>query len=154
MSQKPAVYSDKLKSPLWQRKRLEVMQRYCFKCRLCGDTETSLHIHHLEYSGEPWQVDNDKLITICEDCHYVIEDQKINLINDPHAGIIKIKSEGVTTLFLVSDLGLSIYKKIVSVNKYFCLGISHKAFSKTIHQIINYWLQTDNQHLLIDKKIQ
>lgn len=147
------LYMDKLKNPKWQKKRLEILQRDEWRCRLCGDAETTLHIHHLEYSGQPWQAHNDKLITICEDCHYVIEDQKINLINDPHASILKIKSEGVTTLFLVSELGLSIYKKIVSVNKYICCGISHESLSKTIQQIINYWLQTDNQHLLIDKNI-
>lgn len=68
-------YSEKLKHPKWQRKRLEIMQRDDFKCKMCYDTETTLHIHHLEYSdGDPWDIENEKLITLCEDCHKIVED--------------------------------------------------------------------------------
>lgn len=68
-------YSGKLKHPKWQRKRLEIMQRDDFTCQMCKDTETTLHVHHLEYSdGEPWEIENDKLVTLCEICHEIIED--------------------------------------------------------------------------------
>ena len=30
-------YSEQLKSPKWQKKRLEIMQRDKFTCQLCGD---------------------------------------------------------------------------------------------------------------------
>lgn len=51
------------------------MKRDKFTCRKCGDTETQLHVHHIEYSesGNPWDVQNNKLITVCEDCHKEIE---------------------------------------------------------------------------------
>lgn len=62
-------YSDKLKDPRWQKKRLEILQRDEFTCRLCGDSESPLVVHHLKYEGEPWEVDNDYLITYCESCH-------------------------------------------------------------------------------------
>lgn len=64
-------YSDLLKSPKWQKKRLEIMNRDKFTCKLCGDTETQLHVHHKEYinGNDPWDYDNKLLITICEDCH-------------------------------------------------------------------------------------
>lgn len=42
-------YSDKLKSPKWQKKRLEIMRRDKFRCRLCKDEETQLSVHHKEY---------------------------------------------------------------------------------------------------------
>lgn len=77
-------YSEKLKHPKWQRKRLEIMQRDGFKCKLCGDDETSLNIHHVEYSdGEPWEIDNEKLITICDECHLCIHeiDDQVNISN-------------------------------------------------------------------------
>lgn len=50
------TYSDKLKSPKWQKKRLEIMKRDKFACKLCGDTETQLHVHHKEYinGNDPW----------------------------------------------------------------------------------------------------
>lgn len=62
-------YSEKLKHPKWQRKRLEIMQRDGFKCKLCGDKESELHIHHEEYEGDPWDVDNKFLHTLCSECH-------------------------------------------------------------------------------------
>jgi len=68
-------YAKLLKHPKWQRKRLEIMQRDGFKCCLCGDEETTLNIHHKEYVNgkKPWEYENEMLITVCEDCHAVIE---------------------------------------------------------------------------------
>lgn len=67
-------YSERLKHPKWQEKRLKILKRDKFCCRLCRDNETTLNIHHLEYSnGEPWEIDNKYLITLCEDCHHEIE---------------------------------------------------------------------------------
>jgi len=66
-------YSDKLKDPRWQKKRLEILNRDNFTCKLCGDTETELHIHHVEYKGEPWEQENDKLDTLCKHCHFCLK---------------------------------------------------------------------------------
>jgi hypothetical protein len=66
-------YSEKLKHPLWQKKRLEIMKRDKFKCKICKDKETTLAVHHLKYEGNPWDVDNLFLITVCEHCHEEIE---------------------------------------------------------------------------------
>ena len=41
------TYSQKLRDPKWQKKRLEVLQRDEFCCQLCNDKETELHIHHI-----------------------------------------------------------------------------------------------------------
>lgn len=62
-------YSDKLKNPNWQKKRLEVLSRDNFMCRLCGDTESMLNVHHIYYSPNPIETENSLLITLCEDCH-------------------------------------------------------------------------------------
>jgi hypothetical protein len=69
-------YSEKLKDPRWQRKRLEIMQRDDFACILCGDSKSTLNVHHWEYKGEPWDVDNDNLSTVCVTCHELIEYRK------------------------------------------------------------------------------
>lgn len=65
------TYSEKLKDPRWQKKRLEILSRDSFTCNYCGDTETTLHVHHLEYKKglEPWDYYDEYLITICADCH-------------------------------------------------------------------------------------
>lgn len=67
-----ATYADKLKNPKWQKKRLKILERAKWKCELCSDEETELHVHHLEYSGEPWEVPDDKLQCLCKDCHELI----------------------------------------------------------------------------------
>ena len=68
------TYSEKLKDPRWQKKRLEILNRDEFACQKCGDTETTLHVHHKKYnSGEPWDIGNDHLTTLCEFCHSIIE---------------------------------------------------------------------------------
>lgn len=67
------TYSEKLKDPRWQRKRLEIFQRDEWKCLGCGTADTTLHVHHLKYSGEPWDVENEFLETLCEKCHDVRE---------------------------------------------------------------------------------
>ena len=82
-------YSEKLKHPLWQKKRLEIMQRDGFKCTLCGDNDTTLAVHHLAYENNPWEVDNSKLITVCKHCHIVLE--KYKELTDYFSGIIEIK---------------------------------------------------------------
>lgn len=65
------TYSEKLKSPQWQKKRLEILNRDDFSCQSCGDIELSLHVHHTKYKAntDPWEYENDSLITLCENCH-------------------------------------------------------------------------------------
>lgn len=69
-------YSEKLKHPKWQRKRLEVLQRDNFKCCLCNDDETELHVHHLKYTKEPYDAPLEDLQTLCKLCHNVVESNK------------------------------------------------------------------------------
>lgn len=65
------TYSEKLKHPLWQRKRLEILQRDEFMCQKCYDSETTLHVHHRRYikGREPWDYEDDNFITLCAPCH-------------------------------------------------------------------------------------
>jgi len=69
------TYAEKLRDPRWQKKRLEIMQRDGFACCNCGDSESTLNIHHWYYqkATEPWDYPNDALSCLCEDCHVSIE---------------------------------------------------------------------------------
>lgn len=71
-------YSDKLKDPRWQRKRLEIFQRDNFTCFSCGATDLTLHVHHFKYdkSGLPWEGDDEDKKTVCEPCHKRIHVQR------------------------------------------------------------------------------
>lgn len=67
-----ATYAQKLLHPKWQKKRLEILTRDNFACFWCGDTETTLHVHHEMYNGSnPWDTPNECLTTLCADCHKV-----------------------------------------------------------------------------------
>lgn len=64
-------YSYLLKDPRWQKKRLEILHRDGFKCKLCGDTKAQLQVHHKKYENSilPWDYPNGDLITLCVHCH-------------------------------------------------------------------------------------
>lgn len=65
------TYSEQLKDPRWQKKRLEIMQRDEFFCHSCSDNQGTLNVHHLSYKKNYnlWDYDNSDLITLCEFCH-------------------------------------------------------------------------------------
>lgn len=65
------TYIEKLRSPKWQKKRLEIFQRDSWACLECSDMENSLHVHHLQYihGKDPWDYSDDNFQTLCEDCH-------------------------------------------------------------------------------------
>lgn len=76
------TYAEKLKHPQWQRKRLLILQRDNFTCKTCGDTETELHIHHLEYTkSKIWEELDENLTTLCKYCHELIEVCKNDNLN-------------------------------------------------------------------------
>lgn len=72
------TYSEKLRDPRWQKKRLEIMNRDEFGCQICGDKESTLNVHHKEYvrGKAPWDYDGNHLITLCELCHSRVEEAK------------------------------------------------------------------------------
>lgn len=68
-----SAYSERLKHPMWQRKRLEILERDEFRCTGCGADDRQLHVHHLFYSKgrEPWDYPSLSLTTLCHECHDV-----------------------------------------------------------------------------------
>lgn len=65
------TYSEQLKHPNWQRKRLEVLQAAEFHCDACGDGDTTLHVHHRRYvkGRMAWEYEGRELQALCESCH-------------------------------------------------------------------------------------
>lgn len=64
-------YSEKLKDPRWQRRRLEKMSASEWKCEICGDGKEELHVHHPYYDSEkePWEYSDINLQCLCSTCH-------------------------------------------------------------------------------------
>ena len=104
-------YSEKLKSPKWQKKRLKILERDNFKCNLCGDEETQLHVHHLKYTGNPYDAPDKDLETLCSDCHTLRHSVK-EIVSD----VVKIKEYGQNVVLVYSNV-LGCYYSEVHKNK-------------------------------------
>lgn len=76
-------YAAKLKDPRWQKKRLEVLERAGWACEMCGDSESTLHVHHKQYlkGREPWEYDADQLASLCEICHSATHEESDRLLD-------------------------------------------------------------------------
>jgi hypothetical protein len=102
-------YIKLLKHPKWQKKRLKILKRDNFTCQLCNDKNTTLHIHHQKYipHRKPWQYNNEYLITLCEDCHKLVE---IIIKQDPppfnifNSKILKINTNSDFIIFFLFEL--------------------------------------------------
>lgn len=66
-----STYSQLLRHPRWQRRRLEILNRAGWKCEECGTEEDELHVHHKRYrrGAKPWEYDDDDLVSLCDRCH-------------------------------------------------------------------------------------
>lgn len=72
------TYTQKLLDPRWQRKRLEKLQAEDFTCELCGDSESTLHVHHKGYfvGRDPWDYEKNQLAVLCNACHEAQHDME------------------------------------------------------------------------------
>jgi len=72
------TYSEKLKDPRWQKRRLEVLAAANWTCSTCDATEKTLHVHHNFYRSktEPWDYPDHALSVLCESCHDQAENHR------------------------------------------------------------------------------
>jgi hypothetical protein len=83
-------YFQELKNPIWQKKRLSILERDNWTCQGCYNKEQTLHVHHITYEKgkKPWDYEDGNFITLCEDCHKrVHEVVKLNAVEFYHAAI-------------------------------------------------------------------
>ncbi len=123
MSENQSIsYSEKLKDPRWQKKRLEIFERDNWICQFCKSTEKSLCVHHKKYcpGKEPWEYDNEDLITCCEDCHGILfqKEERYDLFMKAENGKFK---ELVSSALTVAAL---YYKVKDPVNLPFWLAVN------------------------------
>jgi len=108
-------YSEKLRDPRWQKKRLKVLERDYWTCQECGDKTTTLHVHHRKYikGRNPWEYDDDVLITLCETCHEKIRSKKEEIPTPRLDRTIASIEKKITVL-----VGLKIlYSKVIQIKK-------------------------------------
>lgn len=66
-----STYTELLRKPQWQKKRLEVLDRDGWACTCCQSETENLQVHHVIYEKgkKPWEYADHNLITLCESCH-------------------------------------------------------------------------------------
>jgi hypothetical protein len=65
------TYSEQLRHPNWQRRRLEMLNAAGFVCQCCKTVDKTLHVHHKQYfkGRMAWEYEDKELLVLCEDCH-------------------------------------------------------------------------------------
>jgi 5-methylcytosine-specific restriction endonuclease McrA len=91
------TYSDKLRSPLWQKKRLEILQRDGWKCKFCGSEIKNLQVHHILYKKrDPWDYPDFVYQTVCDDCHALRQE-----LTDKAVDAVRIAISNVPSIRLI-----------------------------------------------------
>jgi len=111
------TYAEKLKDPRWQKKRLSILNRDEFKCTLCGDDQSCLHVHHTYYKNgvDIWDYPDESLLTHCEYCHFVVE-----YLKKENSALIAVKfkkyrlsGNSATILCIVKNVDVDLHELVV-----------------------------------------
>lgn len=112
-------YSERLRHPKWQAKRLRVLEAKGFECEECEAREKTLHVHHGYYrsAADPWDYEDDTLHSLCESCHALAEEARLELLRN--VGRLKIGDIWELVGFLIGrrirDDGLPEGEAVVSL---------------------------------------
>lgn len=169
------TYSEKLKDPRWQKKRLKIFERDNWTCVNCGAKNRTLHIHHTSYIGNPWDAKDEMLETLCEKCHdgehsgknktfdietfYVYDDCEIITheyllgLNYENSGNIKLPPStirwGISQVVKYTDMTNSLFKTTFGIE----VSFSRKAYLESLKESLHkdcirwhYYLKTDYGH--------
>ena len=105
------TYSEKLRHPKWQKKRLEILSRDGFKCLFCGTDEKNLQVHHLLYKKrDPWDYPDYLYQTLCDDCH-----AERQLLTDQIVDALRIAIAKVPTIRLKQSAQVVFEKAMLEV---------------------------------------
>jgi heterodisulfide reductase subunit B len=102
------AYRKYLASDEWKAKRIKVLKRDGYKCKLCGSTK-NLNVHHKTYKRiktvKGKIVANEKmrdLVTCCEWCHWNYFHGHANIFWKTYWKMQEIASRLTLVLFVVS----------------------------------------------------
>jgi hypothetical protein len=64
-------FQSDYRHPLWQKKRLEILQLKSFACEVCADENSELNVHHKRYikGNKPWEYEDNIFMVLCKRCH-------------------------------------------------------------------------------------
>ncbi len=132
-------YSDDLKDPRWQKKRLEIFERDQFSCQICLDTTSPIHVHHLTYEKgkRPWEYDDSNFKTLCVDCHQAISDHRKLYVTEDGFDAMRATGNGdkIHISYSHGEILIKFFRPIES------LRLTSPSLKKIVHFIINNWLK-------------
>lgn len=67
-------HKEYIKSEEWDIKRKTKLKEANYKCQLCAENQTELHVHHNNYDNLGYE-DMSDLIVLCKDCHSKFHDK-------------------------------------------------------------------------------
>ena len=139
------TYSEKLKDPRWQRKRLQVLNAADFCCQICGQNEEELHVHHNLYrrGAEPWDYEDYELRALCKSCHKHEEETRETFLS--RLGVITTNYplwDILNSLEIIEERGDSLkifdwilcaeYPDLMEIAKQRCLEDRRKGISRKV----------------------
>ncbi len=126
--EKTLSYEEQIKSPYWQKRRLQILQRDNFTCQICGSTEKTLHVHHLHYRKDAkiWDYPDNTLITLCEDCHRMEHEMRSENDNSITNLIHDLSISGFTNFEIVSILYKIAHESFVNDNQFVIDGLLNR----------------------------
>lgn len=130
-------YTNLLKDPRWQKKRLEIMSRDQFKCTKCEDETEMLVVHHKYYDKArmPWEYPDKSLLTLCSSCHSQYHKDEREII------------EGIIDNFKRSDFSLTDIWSLSNYMKRIDFIQPDERFISALKVILD---DKENQQLIMD----
>ena len=107
------TYSEKLKDPRWQKKRLQILERDGWECQNCFDKESTLTVHHKKYTTDYiWEEPDQNLITLCERCHTIFHEHKeLRYENEEYYIPFRVWNLTATDIWLIENRIISLIYK-------------------------------------------
>lgn len=78
---KEESYRSLLKDPRWIKKRNKILLRDKNTCQFCGCQDKYMQVHHEYYieGRNPWEYEDEALVTICSHCHEKVTEESSTL---------------------------------------------------------------------------
>jgi len=69
-------YADYLDTPEWARTKKRMLRRAHGRCQVCNGADTTLHVHHRDYSRRGNERNAD-LVVLCKECHQTFHENRV-----------------------------------------------------------------------------
>lgn len=107
------TWFEQLKHPKWQKRRLEVLERFGWRCGECDADERTLHVHHKRYvkGRMAWEYEDHELEALCDECHKSEHEIRSDIDEILLDGPIQAEAASLLAGFYASGAGTEVVKR-------------------------------------------